>query len=511
MKNLKKLLILALAVIMSLQLVSCGDKNADKKVGLASGDTKITEEPVELTLFYPSSKDDDGQWKIFKEAEKLTNVFARVTVSKSNTDFNQAFNLMLASGEIPDIVETYDPVGFSKYGMEGAFVPLNEYFDEYAPNIKKMLEENPEIRKRITASDGNIYYVPHIPGGSASTGWFIRTDWLNKLGLEIPTSTEEFYTVLKAFREQDPNGNGQKDEVPFFGANLNNLFPLWNARPDWYVVDGQIKYGPYDPEYKEALKNIIKWYNEGLIDREILTRNKDPRDKMLTDNLGGSTNNWFGSTARYNDQLKDVIEGFEFKPIAPPNKIELNRRPESSPYGWGVSANSENIEVAVRYLDFWYSEVGNRLMNFGVEGIHYDMVDGKPQFKQELMDMDDFQVQLINFGVQMDVGFKQDFEYEKQWVNQIAIDGMEMYQNSDYIVEQVPPFEMMISDKDAQENSDISTQVETYADEMLQKWVLGAEEFTDAAWDKYIKQLDKFGIKRLLEIRQRAYEKYNGK
>ncbi len=509
MKNLKKLACLALALVMSLQFISCNNKGGKGKAILVNDGTKITKERVELTVFYPSSKDDDGQWRIFKEAEKLTNVFARVTVSKSNTDFNQAFNLMLASNEIPDIVETYDPVGFSKYGMEGAFVPLNEYFDEYAPNIKKMLEENPEIRKRITAADGNIYYVPHIPGGHASTGWFMRTDWLNKLGLETPDSTEELYEVFKAFKEQDPNGNGKADEVPFFGANLDELFPLWNAYPSWYVKDGKIKYGPYQKEYKEAVKNIIKWYNEGLIDREILTRAQDPRTKMLTDNIGGSTNNWFGSTAAFNDTLADTIPGFEFKPIAPPNGIELRSRPISSGYGWGVSASSEYIEVAVRYLDFWYSEVGNNLMNFGVEGVHWDMVDGKPQFKPELLKQEDFRTQIVQFGVQMDIAFKQDFDYEKQWLNDIAVEGQEMYENSDWIVEQVPPIEMMISEEDAQDNADISTQVDTFAAEKLQKWVLGAEKFDDKAWDDYIAQLEKFGIKKLTTLRQGAYEKYN--
>ncbi|MBR5157604.1 MAG: extracellular solute-binding protein [Clostridia bacterium] len=509
MKIFKRIGLFALIALMTLQFAGCKKENsATNNVDLSS-ETLISKEPIELTVFYPSSKEADGQWKIFAEAAKLTNVSARVTVSKSNTDFNQAFNLALAAGDIPDIVETYDPVGFSQYGIEGAFVPLNEYFDECAPNIKKMLEENPSIKKRITASDGNIYYIPHIPGGSASTGWFIRTDWLKKLGLEIPDSTEELYTVFKAFKEKDPNGNGQADEVPFFGADLNELFPLWNARPDWYVADGKIKYGPYEPEYKEALTNIIKWYNEGLIDREILTRSKDPREKMLTDNIGGATNNWFGSTAKFNDRLKDSIPGFEFKPIAPPNGIELRRRPESSLYGWGVSASSKYIKEAIKYLDFWYSETGNRLMNFGVEGVHYDMVDGKPQFKAELLAKENVQKELAEFGIQMDIGFKQDFEYEKQWINQIAVDGMTMYENSDYIVEQVPPLEMVIADEEAKESNNIDTQIDTYASEMLQKWVLGAVAFTDESWNKYINELDKFGMNGLLEIRQNAYEKYN--
>ncbi len=508
MKNLKKIGLIALAALMAMQFTACKKDGESNLEGGATGEYVISEKPVELKIFYPSSKEDDGQWNSFKEAAKMTNVTATVTIPKSNSDFNQAFNLMLASNDIPDIVETYDPVAFAKYGMEGAFIPINEYLDQM-PNFSKILEENPSIRKRITASDGNIYYTPHIPGGSASTGWFIRTDWLSKLGLEVPETTEELYDVLKAFKEKDPNGNGQADEVPYFASDLKNLFPLWNAYPDWYVEGEEMKYGPYEAEYKTAIENIVKWYKEGIIDREVLTSASDIRDKRLTDNVGGSTVNWFGSTARYNDKLKDVIEGFEFKAIAPINGIALERRPESSLYGWGVSSSSKNIEVAVKYIDFWYGEAGNRLMNFGVEGTHYEMVDGNPQFKAEMLANSEFQKQLTQFGVQMDIGFKQDFEYEKQWINEIAVEGMELYQSNDWNVELVPPVAMMITGDEIKENSDLTTQVSTYAEEMLQKWVLGAEEFNDAAWNKYITQLENFGMKRLMEIRQAAFDKYN--
>ncbi len=509
MKILKRTLMVMLVFVICMQLFGCEKKYDDiSSHKAAQGDSVISEKPITLEAFYPASKSDDGQWEIFEEAAKLTNVSIKVTVAKSNSDMKQSFNLMLASGDIPDIVQCINGKEFSEHGMAGAFVPLNEYLDEFAPNFKRVLDENPEIRKRITAADGNIYYFPHIPGGNASTGWFIRTDWLKKLNMEVPENTEELYEVYKAFRENDPNGNGKKDEVPYFGS-IDNLFPLWNARPGWYVEGKKIEYGPYNNEFKEAVENIVNWYKEGLIDKEILARSGDPRVMMLNDNIGGSTDNWFGSTARYNDNLKDTISGFEFMPIAPPSGVELNRRPISSLYGWGVSSGSKYIEEAVRYLDFWYSEEGNRLMNFGVEGVHYDMVDGKPQFKSELLAKPDFQTEIVNFGVQMDIGFCQDFEYEKQWLNEHAIKGQEMYENSDYIVEQVPPVDMRFTEEEREEYTEIYTQIDTYVDETLAKWILGSAKFSDESWKEYVTQLEKFGVKRMIEIENNAYKKYN--
>ena len=201
------------------------------------------------------------------------------------------------------------------------------------------------------------------------------------------------------------------------------------------------------------------------------------------------------------------MEGFSFVPIAPPNGIETDRRPQPSAYGWGISASSKNIEVAVKYFDFWFSEKGSRLMNFGVEGTHYDMVDGKPQFKPELLAQDDIQKQLVDFGMQMDIGFKQDFEYEKQWLNQTAIDGMNMYANGNYIVEQLPLLSMWIDEKDSDENTKLQTQITTYTEEMMQKWILGAEDI-DATYDKYISSLEGMELKRFVELQQKAYDKY---
>ncbi len=509
MKGLKKFVCFAVCTALMLQFTGCSVGSDVSYGDEAYKSMWLSDKPVELTVFYPASKDSDGQWRIFKEAAKMTNVSAMVTMSRSNTDFNQSFNLMVASGKMTDIVETYDPVGFSKLGTEGAFVPLNEYFETHAPNFSKFLDENPDVRKRITAFDGNIYFMPHVPGGNASEGWFVRKDWLDKLGLEVPTNVDELYNVLTAFKNQDPNGNGQADEVPYFSnKNLSALFGLWGARTEIYIDGDTVKYGPAQPEYKTALENIIKWYNEGLMDKEIITRSNDGRDMFLSENLGGVTHNWFGSTARYNDRLKEEIEGFSFIPFAPPTGVELSSRPASSEYGWGVSASSENVEAAVKWLDFWYSEEGLRLMNFGVEGTHYDMVDGKPQFKAELLAQDDVQKQLTEFGIQMDIGFRQDFEYEKQWINDIAISGMEMYENGGYIAELVPPLSMWMDAADIEKNTTLQTQVETYSDEMMQKWLLGAEVFDSAAWEKYLAALEKMGLSEFVNYQQKAYDVY---
>jgi len=376
------------------------------------------------------------------------------------------------------------------------------------PNVKKLLEERPDVKANITAFDGHIYYLPMIPAGVASTGWIIRQDWLDKLNLKAPTNAEEMYQVLTAFRNQDPNGNGLKDEVPLFGTRgLDEAMTLWGARPGFYVKDGKIGYGPYEKQYRTAMENLVKWYQEGLIDQEILTRTGDFKTKLVGDNVGGMCNEWFGSTCLLNDSLADKVPGLNLQPIAPPSGIELNRRAINYPYGWGVSAFSKHIEEAVRYLDFWYSERGSLLMNFGIEGKNYDMIDGKPVFKPEMLADGKISANLHKEGAQLEMGFLQDFEYERQWINETGYNGMKMYEDGGYIVEQFPvTITAWMTDDEAKEYSKLHTDVTTYADEMFFKWMMGSEDI-EKTWDTYMNSLKKFGADRLIELQQEVYSR----
>ncbi len=511
MKNfLKRALLLTLVLVMMLQFTGCDKKtegNADFEVDLNSK-SLISKEPIELSYFFRASKDADGQYGIFKEAARMTGIFAKTTISKSNSNLTQSFNLMLASGNVTDLVFTQDELQFMKYGMDGAFVALDKHFDKM-PNFKKFLSENPEVKRNLTAVDGHIYYLPFCAGGKTAQGWFVREDWMEKLGLKNPTNAEELYEVLKAFKTQDPNGNGIADEVPFFGAatsKLEDFFPLWDARQSWFVEDGKVKFGPLEPEFKTAMTNVIQWYKEGLLDREIVTSNESPRERMLMDNIGGMTTDWFASTSRFNETIKD-IPGFKFTSFAPPKNIILGQRAANSNYGWGIYSGTKYLDEAVKFLDFWFSEEGSNLINFGKEGEHWDMVDGKPTFKPELLAKDNPQQIIRNFGCQMGIGYKQNFDYEKQWMNQISIDGMTLYEEGNWFAEMMPPLYMQMDAKEREEYTTLKTNIETHYDELFQKWILGSADF-ETGYDDFVKAIKKLGVDRLLELQNEAYTRY---
>jgi len=202
---------------------------------MAQDNYRITEDPLELTIHlhakqYPGYEED---WPVELEARKLTGIHMIDKTSGKNTeDSREALNLLMATGDIPNIVGGGKVKEFvDQYGPEGAFVPLDDLIEEHAPNIKAFFDEHPDLRSAATSADGNLYYIPYLPDGKYGRGYFIRQDWLATLGLEEPQNVEELHKVLTAFRNDDPNGNGETDEVPFFARQWQEvlrLVTLWD-------------------------------------------------------------------------------------------------------------------------------------------------------------------------------------------------------------------------------------------------------------------------------------------
>ncbi len=497
---------------------------------MAEGDHKIVDEPLELRIQmnhkrYPRY---DESWPVEQAAREMTNIHLKDatvggnTRSDENSGNAEALNLMLATGEIPDIVGSSAIKDFvNQYGPEGAFLPLNELIDEHAPHLKAYMEERPEIQAAISAADGNMYYIPYLPDGKYGRAYFIRYDWLDKLGLEVPETVDEFKAVLEAFRDQDPNGNGEKDEIPYFARQwpeLIRLVTLWDGRSsgsdtnhDFYVDEGKIQH-PYAGEgYRDGIKNLAEWYAEGLVDAEVFTRGSSAREYLLSEDIGGATHDWFASTSGYNSTLQSEIDGFLFKAMAPPasvsgKRIEEHRRIPIKPDGWAIGHTNEHPVETIKYFDFWFSPEGRRLANFGVEGVQYTMVDGEPQFTEEMLtNGKPVNNQLYEIGAQLHArGFFQDYEYERQWSNEYALEGIELYDQGDYLIDQF--LGVAFSEEEQKVYDKHWAPIRDYMLERQQSWILGNGDVM-AEWDDYMAELEQRGLSQVLEVMQSAYDR----
>ncbi|GGH30480.1 extracellular solute-binding protein [Paenibacillus segetis] len=520
MKFKKSVCLLAATTLLAGGLVGCSSspKETAAPAVASTGDTQnpylASDKSLKLTV-HMGTKDSGvfkNDWPIFKKAAEMTNVTLEGTLPNTVSDFSETFSIVMASGTLPDIMQALSK-DFLQYGPEGAFLELNDLIDEHAPNLRKFLEDNPDVKSASSDNDGKIWFIPFIQDGEAEKGWFIRKDWLDKLGLEEPKTVDDLHDVLTAFVTQDPNGNNKKDEIGFFHRNttlgIEGLMALWNAYPSYRAFDNKVVFGPLEQEYGVAMENMAKWYKEGLIDKEIFTRGGKARDILLADNVGGLTHDFFASTGNYNDQLASKITGFQFDPMLPPADVngtvkEPSKRDRARNYGWGISHSNPDPVATIKYFDFWFSEEGRRMANFGIEGDTYTMVDGKPIFTDKVLKSDKAPVDVIReTGAQSNFGFQQDYFYEEQWTLPLAKEGIDLYKEKQVFMDKYPV--LKFTNEEQKELEKINPKVETYIEETRQQWVLGAKPVDHAA---FVKELEKLGAGRLVEINQAAYDRY---
>ncbi|OOO00161.1 MAG: hypothetical protein ATN35_08865 [Epulopiscium sp. Nele67-Bin004] len=482
--------------------------------------------PLELKFHY-HARDMyvfDETWPVFQEMANITNMTLKNTGNIVGTNSVEQFQLAAVDRFPDDIyggnnITTY----FMEYGPDGAFIPLNEYWD-YLPNFKAYLDANPDVEAVITAYDGNIYHIPYIQDGDTARTWFIRTDWLDNLGLEVPTTVQELEDVLIAFRDDDPNGNGLNDEIPYFNdkyTEMMRLVNLWDARCYGQdastervipVEDGSVYHAWTADEFRDAIYELSRWYDMGLIDKEIFTKGNAARREYLPGDIGGVTHEWVASTSAYNDTVTG-IDGFAFEVFAPPitengNQWEEHARLKVRPDGWAVSSSCKSPEEAFAYMDYFFSDYGRIISNYGVEGISYELVDGHPTFTDEVLNGD---VAVNTFlesemGAQLKHGYWMDYDYEYQWTHEIGRAGVDLYNSSDFSVLQMPPLVFNEAQKAVIDSK--RANIVAYQDEMTMKWIMGSPDLVYQEWDTYLAQCELLGISELVNAYQEAYTSY---
>lgn len=318
-----------------------------------------------------------------------------------------------------------------------------------------------------------------------------------------------------------PNGNGVKDEIPLFdraGWKMpEEYLYLWDTSTTFYPRDGKITFEPLEENFKDGVRGMIQWYKEGIIDPEIFTRGASSRDTLLSGNLGGCTHDWV-SAGNYNTSLAEAIPGFKMVPIAPPAdqhgvvKERVSRYPGA---GWGISSQCKDPVTVIKFMDYFFSEEGDELINWGIEGDTYTKnADGTKQFTEKVMKSELTPLgYLRSIGAQYRIGMCQDGEYEKATMTEIGKEASELYNaHPEWFGKDMPPYadgelELKYSAEVDTEYKNLMANIQPYVEEKFQSWILGVNDF-EAEYDEFINELKARGIERALEINQEAYETY---
>ena len=526
------------AVMLTGTLAGCSAKSETSGTEAAKGEagtsqaqteetlegSLVSKEPKEFTVFLNfNNMPFDSNWQVWQEAAKRTNISLKGTISLSNSNEEEAFNLMMSSGNLADIIGYVDASSLEKLGRDGGMIPLNDLIKEHAPNIQKVLDEDARFRQTAYSLDGNIYQIPENQELKAAEFWWIRQDWLDKLNLKAPTTVDELHDVLYAFRNEDPNGNGLKDEIPLFDRagwkQPDEYLYLWDTSLEFYPRDGKMKYEPLEENFKTGVSNMIKWYQEGLIDPEIFTRGASSRDTLLGGDLGGCTHDWV-STANYNSTLQETIPGFQMVAIVPPadqNGVVKERVSRYPGVGWGISSQCKDPVTVIKFMDYFFTEEGSDLMNWGIEGDTFTRdADGSKHFTDTVLQSELTPIgYLRSIGAQYRIGMCQDGDYEYATMKEDGIEANKLYNGHDeWFDDSLPPYldgkmALKYTSDDETEYKNIMASIKPYVDEKFQSWILGVNDF-DSEYDIFIKELKARGIDRALEINQKAYDTFLG-
>ncbi len=351
----------------------------------------IVKDPVKYSVMVSKSALDKSssfaEKEILKEAEKATNVqFDWMEVPASG--WGDRVNIVFASGDLPDaIFGNVDIVPNCRALME----ITDDMLAKYMPNLNAFLEKNPLIKAKITAPDGKVY---SLPTGEDSSPWsilsdalYINTEWLDKLGVSMPTTTDEFYDVLmKAKEAGDLNGNGAVDEIPFGFSELGGFsirsmfgsFGVINTSHYNNVENGKVFFAPADPRFYEGLKYLNKLFAAGLMDTEGFSQPRAQyNSKSLSDPpvyfvLSAGT---IGNTvaAGQIDKYQHIL------PLKGPNGDQLTRRSDnSSTYAMRnmITVSCKDPAPLMRWMDYCMSDV-TMFLNWrqGAENVGWKWAD----------------------------------------------------------------------------------------------------------------------------------------
>ncbi|BFT70689.1 ABC transporter substrate-binding protein [Paenibacillus sp. P36] len=463
----------------------------------------------------------------FQEWQKRTGINLKFIQPPAN-QAKEALNVLLASGELPDMIEyswsSAFPGGPEKAINDGYILKLNDAIDKYAPNLKKYLKEHPEVDKQIKTDSGSYYAFPFIRGDDllkTYQGPIIRKDWLDELGLPMPQTIDDWYNVLKAFKEK----KGVAAPLTFlgmptalFGLDGGAFIGAFGVIKNFYQEDGKIKYGPMEPGYKQFLATMQKWYAEGLIDKNIATVDTKTMDSNMTSGKSAATVwNSGAGIGKWQPIVKEKEPKAQFAP-APYPVMKNGDKPKFGQKdfafvptgGVAITANSKNVETAARLLDYAYGEEGHNFFNFGVEGVSYKMDNGYPKYTDYVMKNPDKLAPAQALAMYARSGYNGPFVQDKRYIEQYLTmpeqkDGITVWSNTDAEKYLLPP--ITPTPDESTEFATIMNDVNTLVGEMSLKIILGSEPID--SFDKYVDKIKSLKIDRAIAIEKAALDRYN--
>ncbi len=510
---MKKITALTLVIIMMFTLCACGGK--PQVSGKATTETLKRDDIIQVVVTSHASWPYREDWKVWEYIEEGCGATLDVTAYPAS-DATTKYSLMFASPEtLPDIMSGSWKPGNDKHVAQGAIIAFDD-MAEYMPNYNAWLDSlsDEEYANKVTvckSPDGKVYYSP-VSGREMSQNvraWMYRKDVFEKHNLAVPTTFDELYEVCKTLKEIYPDSyplcvrTGLK-AINTAGASWK---PYWEAGIYYDYNEEKWNYGATEDVMLENLEFYRKMVAEDLMPADFMTISGTSWQELITTDRGFITIDYQTRIDFFNSLARSKNPEFDLHAMVPPVAKEggvakINKQNMDS-FGIFIpnNLNEERIANAAKFVDWFYTDEAMELVSWGKEGETYEMVNGK---KRYMTDESGAQANtLYGFGT---YGAFTRMDPEAA----LAFESVDIAETRDMVAEHTvdylnPTAWLSYADEEARIREEYGTAIDTYATEMISKFILGQKSLSK--FDEFVATIEEMGVDKLLETYTSAYNK----
>lgn len=513
-----------------------------------AGELPIVKEPVTVKLALEKSGqvEDYVDNSFTKYIEEKTGIKLELEIFPG-AEANQKMEVLIASGaQLPDAFVGGNFFGSTReltvfrHAQNGTFIQLDDMLEKYGVNIKDMATkaQNKELLERIKSPDGHVYALPQYheqTSNEHSLRAYINQVWLDNLKLEMPKTTDDLYNVLKAFKEQDANGNGQNDEIGMMGGGnwhqmaadwMMNSFIYDDGELRWNVKDGKLDVPYNKPEWKEGLTYLNKLCSEGLFDPLTFTQDGPAFKSIATagdkNSIGVIVTAGMGQlfTTSMTDRKAEYVP---LDPAVGPQGVQYAAYYPTQPSPvMAITKDCKNPEVLFRLADFFFDQEAALFSRFGEPGVDWTEPDANGEALGAAYGAECTIKPILIWGgssqkshwsnVTPNIQLRKWMDGQ-QWNGDPTDAEYMIAQSTATLIDKAPEeaCNLIVYDiEEAEQIADIQTSLQTYVKESMARFTTG-DMSVEKDWDSYVKELDNIGLQTYIEVSQKAYDRMNGK
>lgn len=519
---MKKKLGLALVALACIGMfVGCSKGNN------SSGTTssKNTDDAITLWTAFTQPSQTVSSWKespFHSGLEEKTGIKVDWQFPLEGTDTAQAFNLMMSDEVLPDIIVYGLRDDAEAYIEDGVIHDLTDLLPDKAPNFWKFLQDNPEFDKAMKTDSGKYYgfgFFRETKLQASFIGPMVRQDWLDENNLSKPENISDWEKTLEVFNEKygakmayvydkmDPGFAGA------FGAHATSI-------PTFFVDDNdKVQFAQSQKEWAEYMAWMNKIYKKGLIDPDIVTLDDEGLKTKVANDQVGISSSFASQITVFNENAKNSNSPANWVSAiypdqadgTPSESIYYDGQVQFPSYVISTSCTGEQLDKALEWLDYAFSEEGKLYWNMGEEGKTWEEIDGKPVFTSEIFDneLGVFEAKTLytgnrgtGLGIQMLAATQVSAEKDPAKTSV----GLDWFHDNDSARDRRLSMPITMTSSESKEAATIQNTLDSFVKENSFNFITGDRSLDE--FDDFVKELEAQGLSRLVEIKQAAYDRY---